>query len=103
MKAAYDEKRWPQRSAQARAVAVRRRSFLPLAKDVEDFAFKDTLINEALIRDLAGGGFSPTAQGRPGRRSRNGQDASGRRDHAKLHPIRIARALLYYRRSHQSA
>ena len=30
---------------------------LPLAKDVEDFAFKDTPINEALARDLAGGGF----------------------------------------------
>jgi DNA replication protein DnaC len=30
---------------------------LPLAKDVEDFAFKDTPINEALVRDLAGGTF----------------------------------------------
>src|SRR3984893_9114596 len=30
---------------------------LPLAKDVEDFQFKDTPINEALVRDLAGGGF----------------------------------------------
>ena len=30
---------------------------LPLAKDVEDFLFKDTPINEALVRDLAGGGF----------------------------------------------
>src|SRR6202020_11543 len=30
---------------------------LPLAKDVEDFAFKDTPINEALVRDLAGGQF----------------------------------------------
>src|SRR6204780_5596995 len=30
---------------------------LPLAKDGEDFAFKDTPINEALVRDLAGGGF----------------------------------------------
>ncbi|ACE99654.1 ATPase [Rhodopseudomonas sp. AAP120] len=30
---------------------------LPLAKDIDDFAFKDTPINEALIRDLAGGGF----------------------------------------------
>jgi DNA replication protein DnaC len=29
----------------------------PLAKDAEDFAFKDTPINEALVRDLAGGGF----------------------------------------------
>jgi DNA replication protein DnaC len=30
---------------------------LPLAKDVEDFAFKSTPINENLVRDLAGGGF----------------------------------------------
>jgi DNA replication protein DnaC len=30
---------------------------LPLAKDVADFAFVDTPINEALVRDLAGGGF----------------------------------------------
>jgi IstB-like ATP binding protein len=30
---------------------------LPLAKDVGDFAFKDTPINEAIVRDLAGGGF----------------------------------------------
>jgi DNA replication protein DnaC len=30
---------------------------LPLAKDVEDFVFKDTPINEALVRDPAGGGF----------------------------------------------
>jgi DNA replication protein DnaC len=29
---------------------------LPLAKDVDDFAFKDTPINEALVRELAGGG-----------------------------------------------
>ena len=30
---------------------------LPLAKDIDDFVFKDTPINEALVRDLAGGGF----------------------------------------------
>src|SRR5215831_12825934 len=30
---------------------------LPLAKDVEDFLFKDTPLNEALVRDLAGGAF----------------------------------------------
>ncbi len=30
---------------------------LPLAKDVDDFTFKDTPINEALVRDLGGGGF----------------------------------------------
>ena len=30
---------------------------LALAKDVDDFAFKDTPINEALLPDLAGGAF----------------------------------------------
>ena len=32
-------------------------SKLPLAKDLDDFVFKDTPINEALVRDLAGGSF----------------------------------------------
>ena len=30
---------------------------LPLAKDIDDFAFKGTPINEALVRMLADGGF----------------------------------------------
>jgi DNA replication protein DnaC len=30
---------------------------LPLAKDVDDFWFDDTPINETLVRDLAGGNF----------------------------------------------
>src|ERR1700693_787502 len=30
---------------------------LPLAKDIEDFVFDDTPINETLVRDLAGGDF----------------------------------------------
>ena len=30
---------------------------LPLAKDIDDFVFDDTPINEALVRDLAGGDF----------------------------------------------
>src|SRR5436305_797136 len=30
---------------------------LPLAKDIDDFVFKDTPINEALVRALAAGGF----------------------------------------------
>lgn len=30
---------------------------LPLAKDIDDFVFKDTPINEALVRALAGGAF----------------------------------------------
>src|SRR3979411_2522261 len=32
---------------------------LPLAKDVDGFAFTDTPINENLVRDLAGGHFTP--------------------------------------------
>ena len=30
---------------------------LPLAKDIEDFSFDDTPVNETLVRDLAGGEF----------------------------------------------
>src|ERR1700751_526607 len=30
---------------------------LPLAKDLDDFQFDGTPINETLVRDLAGGGF----------------------------------------------
>jgi hypothetical protein len=30
---------------------------LPLAKDIDDFVFDDASVNEALARDLAGGGF----------------------------------------------
>ena len=30
---------------------------LPLAKDIEDFNFDATPVNEALVRELAGGGF----------------------------------------------
>src|SRR5207244_11048897 len=30
---------------------------LPLAKDLDDFQFAGTPINETLVRDLAGGGF----------------------------------------------
>ena len=30
---------------------------LPLAKDIDDFSFEGTPINEGLVRDLAGGGF----------------------------------------------
>src|SRR5271169_6188218 len=30
---------------------------LPLAKDLDDFKFEGSPVNEALVRDLAGGGF----------------------------------------------
>ena len=32
-------------------------SGLPLAKDIDDFTYKGTPINESLVRDLAGGNF----------------------------------------------
>ena len=77
MKAAYDEtlatalkrQHEPQRfvgdllraeiaEKQARSIKYQiTASKLPLAKDVDDFAFKNTPINEALVRDLAAGGF----------------------------------------------
>ena len=47
---------------------------LPLAKDVDDFAFKETPINEALVRDLAGGGFAGC-----GTSSWSGEPAQARR------------------------
>ena len=77
MKAAYDEtlatalkrQHEPQRfvgdllraeisEKQARSIKYQiTASKLPLAKDLDDFVFKATPINEALVRDLAGGGF----------------------------------------------
>jgi hypothetical protein len=48
---------------------------LPLAKDVDDFAFAGTPINENLVHRAA-------AQCRPGWRNRHGQDASGDRHRA---------------------
>ena len=77
MKAAYDEtlaaalkrKHEPQRfvgdllraeisEKQARSIKYQLTiAKLPLAKEVDDFTFKTTPINEALARDLAAGGF----------------------------------------------
>ena len=77
MKAAYDEtlaaalkrQHEPQRfvgdllraeisEKQARSIKYQiTASKLPLAKDLDDFAFKGTPINEGLVRDLARGGF----------------------------------------------
>ena len=34
---------------------------LPLAKDLDDFSFDDTPINETLVRELVGGNFWPTS------------------------------------------
>ncbi len=47
-----------QRAKQARSIKHQLTvAKLPLAKDVEDFLFKDTPINEALVCDPAGGAF----------------------------------------------
>jgi DNA replication protein DnaC len=40
---------------------------LPLAKDVDDFVFDDTGINETLVRDLAVGNFLTTQSPAPAR------------------------------------
>ncbi len=48
------------RSVKKQARSIKRQltvAKLPLAKDVDDFAFKNTPINEALVRDLAAAGF----------------------------------------------
>ena len=64
---------------------------LPLAKEIEDFAYPETPVNEALVRDLAGGGPpSPPAQPRAGRRHRDRQDPPRRRHRPRLHPRRYS-------------
>ena len=48
------------RSARSQARSIRYQltiAKLPLAKYLDDFQFEGTPINEALVRDLAGGGF----------------------------------------------
>jgi hypothetical protein len=64
----------------------------PLANDVDDFAFKDTPINRRWCEISSAALHRSTAQRRPRWRNRNRQDASGHRP--KLHPTKIARALL---------
>ena len=46
-----------EKQARSIRISAHRRQAAVGQKDVEDFAFKDTPINEALVRDLAGGGF----------------------------------------------
>ncbi len=77
---------------------------LPLAKDLEDFQFDGTPINETLVRDLAGGGIPcPAAQRRPGWWHRHRKDASCHRDCQKLHQSGRAGPILQRRRPRQSA
>jgi len=75
---------------------------LPLAKDVDDFAFKGTPINESLVRDLAGGNFvvqqrNVVLVGGTG----TGKNASGDRHRTELYPNRVAWTLLQHRRPSQ--
>ena len=74
---------------------------LPLAKDVEDFAFKDTPINEALVRDLASWADSSPNSATS---SSSAEPAQARRiwpspSRGVAYPRWIARALLHHRRS----
>src|ERR1700720_3065952 len=77
---------------------------LPLAKDIGDFGFTGTPVNEVLIRDLASGAF--LAEQRNAVLigwNRHRQVASGDSYRAGLHPRRRQGPLLYRRRSRQSA
>ncbi len=77
---------------------------LPLAKDIDDFDFTNTPVNEGLVRDLATRSLCcRSAQCRPGRRHGHRQEPSGHRDRPRSHPQRHTRALLQCRRSGQSA
>ena len=77
---------------------------LPLAKDLDDFEFEGTPINETLVRDLAGGAFlaqqrNAVLVGGTG----TGKNSSGHRHCAKLHPGWRPWSLLQRRRSGQPA
>jgi DNA replication protein DnaC len=77
---------------------------LPLAKDIDDFDFAGTPVNESLIRDLAGGAFVADQRnvvlvGGTG----TGQVASGHRHCPLPYPQRCTRTLLQCRRPRQRA
>jgi len=77
---------------------------LPLAKDLDDFQFEGTPINETLVNDLAGGGFiAQQAQRRPGRRDWHRRDPFGHCHRQKLHPLRLPWPVLQRGRSRQPA
>ena len=82
---------------------------LPLAKDIDDFDFTGTPVNQAQIRDLASGAFLAEQRNAvlvggtgPFDKLRR-QEPSCHRHRPQLHPRRITRALLHHRRSRQSA
>ena len=77
---------------------------LPLAKDLDDFQFNGTPINETLVRDLAGGGFLTQQRNAGlGRWHRHRQDTSCHRHCQKLHQSGRSRPVLQCRRPRQSA
>ena len=77
---------------------------LPLAKDLDDFQFEGTPINETLVqRPRRRRLHRPAAQRRAGRRDRHRQDPSCHRHRPKLHPLRRPRPVLQRRRSRQPA
>ena len=59
---------------------------LPLAKDIDEFAFAGTPINETLVRDLIGGNFlAHLTQRRAVGRNRHREVASGHRHRPGVH------------------
>jgi hypothetical protein len=76
---------------------------LPLAKDLDDFEFEGTPINETLVNDLAGGGFVAQQRNVVLVGGRYRQDASCHRHCQKLHPLWRPRPVLQCGRSRQSA
>jgi IstB-like ATP binding protein len=77
---------------------------LPLAKDIDDFDFTGTPVNEAQIRDLASGAFlAEQRNARVGRGNRHRQVASRHSHRASLHPRRRPWPFLYRRRPRQPA
>ena len=76
---------------------------LPAARELAEFDFAASPVNEPLIRDLAMGGFFEAKRNiAAGRRHRHRQDPSRRRHRAVLHPQGRARPLLQRRRPGQS-
>src|SRR5215216_273069 len=73
---------------------------LPLAKDLDDFQFDGTPINETLVNDLVI--HRPATQRRPGRRDRHRHIAPCHCHRQKLHPRWRPRPVLQRGRSRQS-
>ena len=76
---------------------------LPLAKDLDDFQFEGTPINEALVRELADGGFLVQQRSSIDRRDGHWQNPLGDRNRPQLHSIRRPRPVLQRGRSRQPA